>query len=190
MIRNGFQELHNTLTPAINQTHNATATVDEEHENLYEYLEDRLLSPTILSELNFPLIDSSTPHNTPLRKKLNEIEIPSIPSTMLEYEEEDEWETIETTVSYGNGFKQTFIEPEMSSTEEERTGNPICNKGWNWNVKLFLRLCCSKTSLEEDEMHGKLAILFENVDHISSRAFPLAFVFINIMYWVLYIYIL
>ena len=104
-------------------------------------------------------------------------------------EEDDEWETIETTIIFGNGTIQCFNDRDFSSQTKSDHDEIFSENRWTRIVKYFIKMCCSKTSLEE-ELSGNISILFDNVDHISSRAFPITFLFINIMYWVFYVYIL
>ena len=135
-----------------------------------------------------PLIDSSVQDDS-LGKHIlheNNFAMTYLSST---HDEDDDWETIETTIILGNGTKQSVNKHESSSPRKSNHEKIFSENMWTKTVKSLIRICCSKASLE-DELSGNISILFDNVDHVSSRAFPITFLFINIMYWVFYVYIL
>ena len=146
--------------------------------------------PTIFSELDLPLIDTPTQKDSPEQEKSNGYNFKNNHLSSQEDENEDDWDTIETTIIYGNGMKHHFIDDHYSPQGKNNKKDISTENRWSVMIKAILKICSSKPSKDREELSGNLAILFDNIDHISSRAFPITFLIINIMYWVFYVYIL
>ena len=146
--------------------------------------------PTIFSELDLPLIDSPTKKDSPEQEKCNGYNFKNNHLSSQEDENEDDWDTIETTIIYGNGMKHHFIDENFSPKRKDNKKDISTENRWSTMIKAILKICSLKPSKDREELSGNLAILFDNIDHISSRAFPITFLIINIMYWVFYVYIL
>ena len=166
-------------------------TINEEGEDLEDYLDDEMIIPTIYSDLDLPLIDSSMKNEDVLESaKVNGYNYSKLNSSSLDNENDDEWETIETTITYGNGTTHCFIDKNSLQLRETENKENSSENRWTTIIKVLLKICGSKASVEGEEMFGNLTVLFDNIDHVSSRAFPLTFLFINIMYWIFYVYVL
>ena len=146
--------------------------------------------PTIFSELDLPLIDSPTQKDSPEQEKSNGYNFKINHLSSQEDENEEDWDTIETTIIYGNGTKQHFIDEHFSPQRKDSKKDISIENRWSTILKAILKICSSKPSKDREDLTGNLAILYDNIDHISSRAFPITFLIINIMYWVFYVYIL
>ena len=149
-----------------------------------------MVIPTIFSELDLPLIDSQTQNDFPEHEKPNGYNFKINHLSSQEDENEEDWDTIETTIIYGNGTKQHFIDEHFSPQRKDSKKDISIENRWSTILKAILKICSSKPSKDREDLTGNLAILYDNIDHISSRAFPITFLIINIMYWVFYVYIL
>ena len=140
------------------------------------------MSPT--SELNSPLIPFETSFGHEATTKFT-----TKPKQPMNYTS-NPWETIETTVVYDNGSKETVPETTIPSIEIVPNDESCSEKCWDCIESVFLRLFCSRKSLKTGTIYQNTAKVFFNVDRVASRAFPLTFLIINVVYWVTYIYIL
>ena len=153
-----------------------------------ELLDEALLSPTHSSEPNSPLRNTSAPQPhlgyevsaaAATTKSSQPTNIASNP-----------WETIETTVVYDNGSKETILAPTIPPVEVIANDESCSEKCWDCIEHVFLKLVCSRSSLQTAEMYKNMSKVFFKVDRIAGRVFPLTFLIINITYWTLYMYIL
>ena len=184
--------LRSCVFPAIDMPGRRTETIDDEDEDIYEYLEEKLLSPKALCELDLPLLGPSVPNEKFVMSKIPNERLAIVQSTIPSKDDNDEWETIETTVVYDSGIKETFLEPDFDCFKEPKNQNDptFTEKFWECIINIFLRLCCSASSIETNELTEYMSYILDNVDHVSSRMFPSAFILINIIYWGMYVYIL
>ena len=169
-----------------------TETIDDEDEDIYEYLEEKLLSPKALCDLDLPLLGPSVPNNKFIMSKIPNERLAIVQSSIPCNDEDDEWETIETTVVYDSGMKESFLEPDFECLEEPKHQNEptFTEKFWECIVNMFLKICCCTTSIEPNELTNYLSYVLDNVDHVSSRMFPASFLLINIIYWGIYVYVI
>ena len=190
MLRNNIRGLRSCVFPGIDMPGRRTETIDDDEEDIYEYLEEKLLSPKTLSELHFPPLDQNTLNEKFIMSKIPNEKLAIVQTTLPCNDETDEWDTIETTVVYDNGVKESFLNPDFDAMEECQNDLTLLEKYWEYFANIFLRLCCSKSSSELKEISEKLSFVIDNVDRVSSRLFPITFLLINIVYWVVYIYVL
>ena len=183
--------LRPSILPDVTRNSSISNSINEEGEDLEDYLDDKMIIPTIYSDLDLPLIDAATKNEDVFESEsVNGYNYLKLNSSSLDDESDNEWETVETTIIYGNGTKQSFIDkdPLKLRKTENKVNSP--ENRWNTVIKMLSKICGSKSSVEGEEISGNLTVLFDNIDHVSSRAFPLTFLFINIMYWVFYVYVL
>ena len=190
MLRSSIRGLRSCVFPGIDMPGRRTETIDDDDEDIYEYLEEKLLSPKTLSELHLTLLDPNTLNKKFIMSKIPNEKLAIVQATLPCNDETDEWDTIETTVVYDNGVKESFLNPDFDAIEECQNELTLLEKYWEYFTNMFLRLCCSKSSSELKDISKKLSFVIDNVDHVASRLFPITFVLINVVYWVVYIYVL
>ena len=151
-------------------------------------LDENLLSPDNSSAENTPVKGPpQTLFETALNyhnKKLN-----NAAPNQLANDDEKAWETVETTVTYGHGSKQTILASNV--TINAVTGDVSCaERCWECFEHMMFRIICCNPSFRTDQSYRNMSNVFTKVDHVASRVFPLTFMIINVAYWALYIYIL
>ena len=191
-MKKQIRGLRSCVFPGIDMPGRRTETIDDEDEDIYEYLEEKLLSPKALCDLDLPLLVPSVPKNKFIMSKIPNERLAIVQSSIPCNDEDDEWETIETTVVYDSGVKESFLEPDFDYLEEPKHQNEptFTEKFWECIVNMFLKICCCTTSIEPNELTNYLSYVLDNVDHVSSRMFPASFLLINIIYWGIYVYII
>ena len=102
-----------------------------------------------------------------------------------------QWNTVETSVSYGNGASEVIAHSMASIvTVDINEGDLSCSeKFMNWSENCFLSLTCSR-SFKSSNVYRNTISYFNTVDKWASRLFPLMFVLFIFMYWFIYTYIL
>jgi hypothetical protein len=184
--------LRSCVFPGIDMPGRRTETIDDDDEEIYEYLEEKLLSPTTLSELHLPLLGLSVvPNEKFITSKIPKEKLAIVQASVpCDADNGEEWETIETTVVYDNGDKESFLEPDFSLTRQPKSDLTFFEKCWEYIVNMSIRLCCPNSTSETSEISRKMSVVVNNVDHVSSRLFPATFLAINIIYWIMYVYVL
>ena len=165
---------------------------EEVHEEVRALLDDNLLSPTHSSGQNSPLTGPPQTLFDAARKQHN-IKQPkrTIKKGQLSSEKEkNKWETIETTVTYDNGSKETILGPNVEEIETFNDDESCPERCWECIETMVFRLFCCNASFKTAEVYRNMQNVFTRVDHIASRVFPMTFMIMNITYWALYIYIL
>ena len=148
-----------------------------------ELLGENLLSPTNSSELNSPIRAPS--NQQPPNQKFDIVQ-----STQSPNSRSNKWETIETTVVYDNGSKETILTSNLASTDVRTNQESCSERCWECIENIILTMFCAKNSLKRAEIYKNMSTVFAKVDHVASRVFPLTFLIINVAYWASYIYIL
>ena len=192
-MKKQIRGLRSCVFPGIDMPGRRTETIDDEDEDIYEYLEEKLLSPKALCDLDLPLLGPSVPNEKFVMSKIPNERLAIVQSTIPGKDDDnDEWQTIETTVVYDSGVKETFLEPDFDCLEELQNQNDpsFTEKFWECIVNTFLKLCCCTSSIEPNELTKYLSFVLDNVDHVSSRMFPAVFLLINVIYWTTYVYII
>ena len=69
MLLDSLRGLRSCVFPGMDMPGRRTETIDDDDEEIYEYLEEKLLSPTTLSELHLPLLGVSVPNEKFKTKK-------------------------------------------------------------------------------------------------------------------------
>ena len=191
MSRDSIRGLRSCVFPGIDMPGRRTETIDDGDEEIYEYLEEKLLSPNTLSDVHLPLLGPSMHNEKFITRKINNEKLAIVQASVPSNDKnEDEWETIEATVVYDNGVKETFLEPDFALMTKPKNELSFFEQCSECIVNMSIRLCCSNSTYETSEISRKLSVVVNNVDHVSSRIFPATFLIINIIYWIMYVYIL
>ena len=180
MLFTGLGGLRPTTFDGTECPEGKTETMDDE---VFEGLDENLLSPINSSQLNSPLLSSSI--QQPPNQKFS-IAQSKQPSNIAE----NKWETIETTVVYDNGSKETILTSKVASIEVFTNDESCSDRCWECIENMFLRMICCRTSIKTAEIYKNMSNVFLKVDHVASRVFPLTFLIINIAYWSSYLYIM
>ena len=103
----------------------------------------------------------------------------------------NQWNTVETTVTYGNGTNQIMTHSLANITPVDiDEGDVSCSERlWNRIESCFLSLTCSR-SFKRSNVYRNTITYFNTVDRWASRIFPLMFVTAIFIYWSSYTYIL
>lgn len=154
-------------------------------------LDEDLLSPIHSSEMNSPVRGPTQTWVDIVRKhqgNKNKIKLPPKQSSNAEV---NKWETIETTVVYDNGNKETVVDSNVPSNHKFTDVDESCTERcWDCFESMMFRIFCCNKSFKTAGAYKNMSDVFNKVDHVASRVFPFTFLIINIAYWALYIYIL
>ena len=104
---------------------------------------------------------------------------------------QNQWNTVETTVTYGNGTNQIVAHSLSNITPVDiDEGEISCSERfWNRMESCFLSLTCS-TSFKRSNVYRNTITYFNTVDRWASRLFPCMFITGLFVYWSSYTYIL
>ena len=104
---------------------------------------------------------------------------------------QSQWNTVETTVTYGNGTNQIMTHSLANITPVDiDEGEVSCSERlWNRIESCFLSLTCSR-SFKRSNVYRNTITYFNTVDRWASRLFPLMFITALFIYWSSYTYIL
>ena len=101
----------------------------------------------------------------------------------------NEWETIETTVVYNNGSRESFasVQQHHMNSIEIITDDGCFDQFWDYVESILNRF---RWSIKTAEVYRNSSSVFNKVDKYAGRLFPLTFLLLNFIYWSSYMYIL
>lgn len=107
----------------------------------------------------------------------------------------NEWETIETRVYYNNGRESVSSSlhhhhhpsQHLNSIEIVNSDDSCCDQIWECFESILHKL---RPTIKTAEVYRDTNAVFNRVDKLAGRLFPLTFLLLNFVYWSSYIYIL